>query len=1026
MLGKLLRIFGTKNERELKKLCPIVDEINRIYETLHKLSDEELRAKTDEFRERIERNEKKYKSQIDTLEDAIKNAITPEEKAKVKQKLKDFMNNNVYNDVLPEAYAVVKDVCRRLVDKKWKVCDIEMEWNMIPFDVQLMGAIVLHQGKIAEMATGEGKTLAATMPLYLNALSKKGAHLVTVNDYLARRDREWMGPIYEFLGLSVGSIQQGMDSEERKIQYNCDITYGTNNEFGFDYLRDNMVSNKAYKVQREHNYVIADEVDSVLIDEARTPLIISGPVEHSHHKFDKFKPLVERVVHSQTVTVNNLVAEAEHLLNEDKEYEAGIKLLQARRGTPKNKKLLKLEKERGVKKLIEQVEVNYMRDKKLHELDEDLLFSIDERSNVIDITEKGRKALSPDNSERFVLPDLSLELHKVDEDTTISVEKKLKLKDEIHKNFAEKTEEIHNIRQLLKAYSLFEKDDEYVVQDERVIIVDEFTGRLMPGRRFSDGLHQALEAKEGVNIEKETQTLATITLQNYVRMYNKLAGMTGTAETEAAEFWEIYKLDVVVMPTNEPVRRLNYPDVIYRTRREKYNAALDEIEKLYREGRPILVGTVSVDVSETISRLLKRRGIPHEVLNAKHHQREAEIVSLAGQKSKVTISTNMAGRGTDIKLGKDIVTCNRCCILCKDDCSRCEKKKRMDECLIEVTCGLHIIGTERHEARRIDRQLRGRSARQGDPGSSRFYLSLEDNLMRIFGSDRIASIMDRVGVEDGEPIKHPLITKAIENAQKRVEGYNFDIRKRLLEYDDVMNRQREVIYELRNEVLDGENLKPRIEEMMEDKIDELMESYIDPKLEPEEWDWESLRGELQKIFLFDLTIEKDELHKLKDDNLWEKIMQLAKFVYARKEEEVGSDRMRELERMVMLHTIDTKWREHLYGLDSLREGIGLRGYGGRDPLIEYKKESFEMFSDLQRSINEDVIRYILGLQIGPTPEQRAKYRAYKPAVQRARTYQQGREATVQKPVRVGKKVGRNESCPCGSGKKYKKCCGRVQ
>ncbi|KPJ50417.1 preprotein translocase subunit SecA [candidate division TA06 bacterium DG_26] len=1025
MIGRVLtRIFGTKNERELTRLTPIVEEINRIYETLSTLSDEELRSKTEQFKAYLLEREAEVAQDVTDFEEQIGHA-SPEEKQKLRQKLRE-LRNEVFEGILPEAYAVVKEACRRLIGKKWLVCGIETEWNMVPFDVQLMGAVILHQGKVAEMATGEGKTLVATMPLYLNALLGRGAHLVTVNDYLARRDREWMGPVYEFLGLSVGCIQSGMSTEERKVEYACDITYGTNNEFGFDYLRDNMVTRAEERVQRGHYYGIVDEVDSVLIDEARTPLIISGPVERSYHQFHKIKPLVERLVHNQTVLVNNLVAQGAKLLEENNEWDAGIKLLQARRGSPKNKKLLKLEKERGVKKLIEKVELEYMRDKKLHELDEELYFSIDERGNIVDLSERGRKALAPDNPHLFVLPDLAVEGEKINTDASMSTEEKVKKRAELDRTYAEKSEEIHSIRQLLKAYSLFEKDVEYVLQDGRVLIVDEFTGRLMPGRRYSDGLHQALEAKEGVTIETETQTLATITLQNYFRMYDKLAGMTGTAETEAREFWDIYKLDVVVVPTNEPVRRVDYDDVIYKTKREKYNAVIEEIERMHLANRPVLVGTVSVEVSETLSRMLKRKGIPHEVLNAKHHQREAEIVAKAGEAGKVTIATNMAGRGTDIKLGKNVVACERCCILCEDrDCANCGKAETLSQCLKDVPCGLRIVGTERHEARRIDRQLRGRSGRQGDPGSSRFYLSLEDDLMRVFGSERITGLMDRIGVGEGEAIEHSLISKAIENAQKRVEAFNFDIRKRLLEYDDVMNRQREVVYALRNEVLDKEGLRPRIQEFMEEKLDEVLDAYVNPKLPPEEWNWPGLRAELAKTFLFDLDVKETDFKNLNSEVLREKMLALVKFVYDRKEEEIEPERMRQLERLVMLRVIDQKWRDHLYALDYLREGIYLRAYGQKDPLLEYKRDSFDMFQELTSTISEDVIRYILGFRIPSAREGRQTVRAYKPSYAASQVSAGSRAEEKPAPVRTEGKIGRNDPCPCGSGKKYKKCCGRI-
>ena len=703
----LKKVFGSKNERELKKLYPIVDQINEYFEKFNALTDEEIQAKTTEFKERL--------AQGETLD-----------------------------DLLPEAFAVVKQACKRLVGRKWMAAGSEIEWNMVPFDVQLIGGIVMHQGKIAEMATGEGKTLVATLPLYLNALEGKGAHLVTVNDYLAQRDAEWMGKVFEFLGLTVGVILNNMTPAQRREAYNCDITYGTNNEFGFDYLRDNMAATPEDIVQvRGHHYAIVDEVDSVLIDEARTPLIISGPVEHATHNYDEVKPLVDSLVRKQTRYVNSLIAEAEELLkSEETIREAGLKLLIAQRGAPKNKRLQKLFQQPGIKKLVFDIENEFIRDKRMHEVDEELYYSIEEKHHTINLTEKGRHELAPNNPDEFVLPDLAELFSKIEGDESLTQAEKVERKNEIQVEYARKNEKLHNISQLLKAYSLFEKDVDYVVQEGKVLIVDEFTGRIMYGRRYSDGLHQALEAKENVKIEGETQTLATITLQNYFRLYDKLAGMTGTAETEANEFWDIYKLDVVVIPTNKPIRRIDYEDVIYRTKREKFNAVIDEIERLHKKGRPVLVGTVSVEVSETLSRMLKRRKIPHNVLNAKYHKQEAEIIAKAGQPGAVTIATNMAGRGTDIKLAPSVRG----------------NGKYVDE--DGTPYGLHIIGTERHESRRIDRQLRGRAGRQGDPGASKFFLSLEDELMRLFGSDRLIKIMDRLGAEEGEAITHPMVTKA--------------------------------------------------------------------------------------------------------------------------------------------------------------------------------------------------------------------------------------------------------------------------
>jgi preprotein translocase subunit SecA len=1016
-MNPLTKIFGTANERALKKLHPIVDEINGEFEKLKELSDAELKGKTEEFRERLKSGES-------------------------------------VDDLMVETFAVVKEACRRLLGKKWEVTGHEWEWGMVPFDVQLMGAIVLHQGKIAEMATGEGKTLVATMPLYLNSLTGNNVNLITVNDYLARRDAQWMGGVYDFLGVSVGCIQAGMNPEERTKEYACDITYGTNNEFGFDYLRDNMAWRAEDRVQRGHHYAIVDEVDSVLIDEARTPLIISGAVEHSvNREYDRLKPRVDRIVGRQVSLVNRLVAEAEKLLNEGKEKEAGIRLLKAKRGAPKNKRLMKLEKEKGVKKLTEETEAEFLREKKLHDLDEELYYTMEEKSNIVNISDMGRETLAPEDKDFFTPPDLSLEFKKIDDDTGKSQREKFVAKQAVERNYAEKSERVHIINQLLRAYSLFEKDVEYVVQDGKVMIVDEFTGRLMPGRRYSDGLHQAIEAKEGVKVEAETQTLATITLQNYFRMYEKLAGMTGTAETEAHEFWDIYKLEVAVVPTNRPVRRIEYPDVIYKTRREKYNAVINEIEEMHKAGRPVLVGTVSVEASETLSRMLNRKGIPHSVLNARYHQKEAEIVAQAGQPGVVTIATNMAGRGTDIKLGEGVVKCEKCCIICNDDCSQCYKEKKMTECLGNPPCGLHILGTERHEARRIDRQLRGRCARQGDPGSARFYLSLEDDLMRLFGSDRIAAVMDRFGVPDNEPIQHNLVTRAIEGAQKRVERYNFDIRKHLLEYDNVMNKQREVIYALRNYILDKKDLRDKVKEIISDVVDEIIDTHIDPKLSQEEWDIEGLRGELQTIFFINFEINPEDLQNIKDGELSDKLHEAVSSLYKHREEEIGEDMIRDLERQVMLSVIDRKWREHLYELDALKEGIGLRGYGQRDPLVEYKRESFALFEELLSDIDREVARHLFGLRFTKPGEERKEepLRAYKPGVEAVRPQEQPEEAVpagvpagvpsgapqmqpgmqqearrIETYRRKGQKVGRNDPCPCGSGKKYKKCCGRFE
>ncbi len=999
MFEKIItKIFGSKHQRDIKKTQPLVEEINRIYPGLSTLSDEQLTAKTEEFKKRL-------------------------------------ADGETLDDILPEAYAVVKDTCRRLVGKKWDVSGIEITWDMIPYDVQLVGAVVLHQGKIAEMATGEGKTLVATMPIYLNALAGKGVHLVTVNDYLARRDAQWMGEIYKFLGLTVGCIQNEMNNDQRRVQYTCDITYGTNNEFGFDYLRDNMAIHLEDRVQRGFFYAIVDEVDSVLIDEARTPLIISGPVAADSNRYAEMKPLVENLVRKQTVLVNKMLSEAEELLQQGKEYEAGIKLLTAQRGSPKNKKLMKLKKEGGLAKLIHDVENDFLRDKKLHELDDLLYFSIDERENTTNLNELGRNLLSPEDQQLFVIPDLVESLHQIESEDSISEAEKIKKKEELYKLHSERSEKVHNIGQLLKAYGLFEKDVEYVVQDGKVLIVDEFTGRLMPGRRYSDGLHQAIEAKEGVKVEGETQTWATITLQNYFRMYEKLAGMTGTAVTEAPEFWEIYKLDVTSIPTNEPVRRLDFDDVIYRTKREKYNSIIEEITECHKVGRPVLVGTVSVEVSETLSRMLKRAGIPHSVLNAKYHQQEAEIVAGAGQFGAVTIATNMAGRGTDIKLAQQVVKSRGCRLVAEPTKPGVEPCPYLEElnCYENVPCGLHIIGTERHEARRIDRQLRGRSGRQGDPGSSRFYMSLEDDLMRLFGSERIARIMDRLGIKEGEVIQHRMVTKAIERAQKRVEAQNFSIRKHLLEYDDVMNQQREVIYDRRLSVLETENLKEEAVGLIGQIVEAKVEQFTHEQY-PENWNLEGLQQELRRLFLLDVKFPPEQIPSLEKEDLKQKLTGAVMEIYNQKEKAVGGEVMRKLEKFAMLSVIDDRWKEHLYEMDQLKTGIGLRAYGQRDPLIEYKKESYRMFEELIGKIDEGIVETIFKLQVAeraPAPARR------RPAPELQLVHQEAtgmglrggaspqEEATPAKrqPVRVGEKVGRNDPCPCGSGKKFKKCHG---
>jgi len=1017
MLNILKKVFGDKHAKDVKLLTPIVEEINAEYEKIKNLSDDELRGKTAEFKERIQNHTADLRKSIDELKARLQSDEEFDRNAAYDEldELEDELHEKyeeILDELLPEAFAVVKATCERLVGKSWTVMGNKITWDMVPYDVQLMGGIVLHQGKIAEMATGEGKTLVATLPVYLNALTGRGVHLVTVNDYLAQRDSEWMGEIYKFHGLTVGCILNTMTPEQRKVQYNCDITYGTNNEFGFDYLRDNMAVDKSQQVQRGHNYAIVDEVDSVLIDEARTPLIISGPVETDDQRFNEMKPRVERLYRSQSNLVAKIVQEAEEMLkrNGESDREAGILLLRAYRGLPKNNKLLKVLAEPAYKKLMQDTELEFLREKgkNMHIIDDELYFVIDEKNNTIDLTEKGREELargSDMEKDFFVLPDLGTEISKFENDPSISEEEKIKRKDALYKRYSEASDRIHTINQLLKAYTLFEKDVEYVVTEEgKIAIVDEFTGRVLPGRRYSDGLHQAIEAKENVKVERDSQTLATITLQNYFRMYKKLAGMTGTAETEEGEFYEIYKLEVVVIPTNKPVIRDDQDDAVYRTKREKYNAVIEKIEELKREGRPVLVGTTSVEVSETISRMLKRRGIQHNVLNAKQHQREAEIVAHAGEVGAVTIATNMAGRGTDIKLGAGV----------------------------RERGGLFILGTERHESRRIDRQLRGRSGRQGDPGTSKFYLSLEDDLMRLFGSDRASAVMQRMGLKEGEVIQHPLITRSVERAQKKVEENNFAIRKRLLEYDNTMNQQREVIYSRRQKALEGDRLKSEIFDLLEEYINDLVDRYYDDVLV------NNLKEDLKLNLLVDVQLQPEEFESLGKEGVVQKILNAAKEFYKKKEEMLGSELMARLERYAVLSVIDHKWKEHLREMDDLKEGIGLRAYGQKDPLVEYKSEAFKLFVSLLEQIRNEVVSFCF--KFFPAASEEVQRRRRQPAGRIQETKQNttniGLSAPTPKaavidqrpgkpqPVSVGEKVGRNDPCPCGSGKKYKHCHGR--
>lgn len=1017
MLGIFKKIFGDKHAKDWKLLWPVVEEINEEYEKIKNLSDFELKAKTLEFKERIQeytaetrKNIEDLKTRLHSDEEFDRNAAYDE-----MDDLKEQLNEKyeeILDELLPAAFAVVKATCERLVGKNWTIVGNKITWDMVPYDVQLMGGVVLHQGKISEMATGEGKTLVATLPIYLNALTGRGVHLITVNDYLAQRDSEWMGEIYKFHGLTVGCILNTMTPDQRKVQYNCDITYGTNNEFGFDYLRDNMTVDMENQVQRGHNYSIVDEVDSVLIDEARTPLIISGPVETDDQRFNEMKPKVERLHRLQTNFVAKLVQEAEDMLkrNGETDREAGILLLRAYRGLPKSNKLSKVLSEPAYKKLMQSTELEFLREKakNMHVIDDELYFVIDEKNNTIDLTDKGREELAKGSGmekEFFVLPDLGTEVSKFENDPSISEEEKINRKDALYKKYSESSDRIHTINQLLKAYTLFEKDVEYVITEEgKIAIVDEFTGRVLPGRRYSDGLHQAIEAKENVKVERDSQTLATITLQNYFRMYDKLAGMTGTAETEEGEFFQIYKLEVVVIPTNKPIVRDDQDDAVYRTKREKYNAVIEMLEELKREGRPVLVGTTSVEVSETISRMLKRKGVQHNVLNAKQHQREAEVVAHAGEVGAITIATNMAGRGTDIKLGAGV-------------------KERG---------GLFILGTERHESRRIDRQLRGRSGRQGDPGTTKFYLSLEDDLMRLFGSDRASSVMQRMGLKEGEVIQHPLITRSVERAQKKVEENNFAIRKRLLEYDNTMNQQREVIYTRRQKALEGDRLKSEIFDLLEEYLSDVVERNFDDVL------IDNLKEELRLNLLVDLPLQPEEFEALGKDGLTEKILNAAKEFYRKKEEMLGSELMGRLERYAVLSVIDHKWKEHLREMDDLKEGIGLRAYGQKDPLVEYKSEAFKLFVSLLDEIRNDVVSFCF--KFFPQAPEEVQRRRRQPSGRVMETKQNTtniglsvpapKAAVIDQrpgkpqPVSVGEKVGRNDPCPCGSGKKFKNCHGR--
>ena len=1003
MVGWILKkILGSKNQREIKRMMPMVRRINELDEQFKALSDDDLRAKTATWKAEL--------AQIPEL---------PEQWQKL-------------DEILPEAFAVVKNAARRLTERQqeFTVCDQPMTWNMVHFDVQLVGGMVLHRGRIAEMATGEGKTLVATLPLYLNALTGKGAHLVTVNDYLARRDAEWMGQLYSFLGLTVGVIQHDQSPDERREQYGMDITYGTNSEFGFDYLRDNgMATTREQQVQRGYNYAIVDEVDSILIDEARTPLIISGPSTVSTHQYDKWRGLVDQLVRKQNMLCNRLASEAKELFDKGEPEEGGLAMFKVKLGQPRNKQLLRMMEDPEKRKAIDKAELQFYQDARKEELfalKEELFFTIDEKSNEADLSEQGRAFLNPDEPDSFVLPDLISEFTEIDLDPNLTPEQKEKAKVDRQNHCDSQAERIHNISQLLRAYCLFEKDVQYVIEDNKVVIVDEYTGRKMPGRRWSDGLHQAVEAKEGVQIDRETQTLATITIQNYFRLYHKLAGMTGTADTEAAEFHDIYKLDVNVIPTNRPVARKDANDRIYKTRREKYNAVINEIKDRNAKSQPVLVGTVSVEASELLSRMLKREKVPHNVLNAKFHMQEAEIVQRAGQAGTVTISTNMAGRGTDIKLGEGVA----------------EKG------------GLFVIGTERHESRRIDRQLRGRCARQGDPGGSRFYVSFEDDLMRNFGAaDRMTKIMERFGLEEGQELEHPWLNKSVETAQKRVEQRNYLARKRTLDFDDVMNNQREVVYTYRNDTIDSDDPRKLVFEVIDEAVPVKVQEFLGTGAAADEPNYAGLLNWVNVTFPLGLSKEKAQFETRTVEENAQFLIGKIKESYERKSSHEEPTAVKSLERYIILNAIDRLWQEHLYAMDALREGVYLRGYAQKDPLIEYKTEAYDMFVELMGNIKNEVLHNLFrstsNLQafenfLSTLPQFLLKEQA--PSAATATGPVPGRHGERMPatgdavssngdgsdlkldlaPVRRDTpKVGRNEPCPCGSGKKFKNCCGRV-
>jgi len=1009
------KVLGTKNQREVKRLWPLVEKINQHEVECQKLTDEQLQAKTLEFKDRVAKGE-------------------------------------TTDDLLPEAFAVVKSACRRLTERKHMavVRGQNVVWEMVPFDVQLIGGMVLHSGRIAEMATGEGKTLVATFPAYLNALTGLGVHVVTVNDYLAARDSEWMGEVYRFLGLTVGCIQNGQPPDLRRQQYLCDITYGTSAEMGFDYLRDNgMATTHAEQVHRGHFYAIVDEVDSILIDEARVPLIIAGPATISTHQYDKFKGTIERIVQAQNLEANRWATEAKKQIDEGNLEEAGRLLFKIKNSMPRNKQLLKMIEDPAIRRAMDDAELALYQDPRkteLYKLREEAYFSIDEKTNESDLSERGRTFLNPNDPEMFTLPDLITRFHDIDHDEKLSQEEKQRAKATEQQNYDQASERIHNISRLLRAYCVYEKDVQYVVVDNKVVIVDENTGRTMPGRRWSDGMHQAVEAKEGVQIERETQTLATITIQNYFRLYRKLGGMTGTAETEANEFHDIYKLDVVVIPTNRPIARVDLDDVIYKTRREKYNAIIKEIKAAHGKGQPILVGTISVESSELLSRMLKREGIVHNVLNAKFVQQEAEIVANAGQRGAVTIATNMAGRGTDIKLGPGVNKIEGLYVA--------NAKNRVVEIIgpetkigeaEHATSGLYVIGTERHESRRIDRQLRGRCARQGDPGCSKFFVSFEDDLMRNFGdSRRLSGLMSKMGMKDDEDLQHPWLNKSVESAQRRVEERNYVSRKYTLQYDDVMNQQRTVIYTWRNDILRTETPRDEIFEV----VQEVVQNEVEVQLTGPEADQEGFVAWLNSTFPLGVTAQDFDF-TAGTEKIVEAVLQRVRDAYEIKIKFEDPNALQSLERYTLLGSIDRLWQEHLYAIDALRHSINLRTIGQKDPLIEYKQEAFSMFSDLMGRINleiasglfrtsasitafESFLRNLPHRLIHEAPPSTMSMPAEGQAKSLPLDGEFGQEGATGKaaaeervlPIRhTGPQLNRNDLCPQGTGKKFKNCCG---